>query len=78
MQKLNLLDWVAILLVVIGGVNWGLIGLFEFDLVAEIFGAMSGVARVIYVLVGLSAVYLAAIMPMLSRHRMGSSVERTV
>ncbi len=47
---------VAILLVV-GGLNWGLVGLFGFDLVAAIFGNMSLISRVVYILVGLSAVY---------------------
>jgi len=47
---------VAILLVV-GGLNWGLVGLLNFDLVAAIFGDMSLVSRIVYLLVGLSAVY---------------------
>jgi uncharacterized protein len=51
--------WVAFWLLVIGGVNWGLVGLFEFDLVAAIFGAGSPGARIIYTLVGISAVYCA-------------------
>lgn len=58
MNKLNALDWVAFLLVVVGGLNWGLVGLFDFDLVAAIFGDMSGISRVVYVLVGLGALYL--------------------
>ena len=54
MKTLNLV--VAILLVV-GGLNWGLVGLFSFDLVAAIFGVMSFLSRLVYVLVGVSAVY---------------------
>ncbi len=50
--------FIAWLLVIIGGLNWGLIGFFQFDLVAEIFGAMSTVARIVYALVGLSALLL--------------------
>lgn len=57
MKKMNSLDWIAVTLVIIGGLNWGLVGLFNFDLVAAIFGDMSGVSRVIYTLVGLAAVY---------------------
>jgi uncharacterized protein len=57
-MKLNAIDWVAIVLVIIGGLNWGLVGFFKFDLVAKIFGDMSGLSRVVYALVGLSAVYL--------------------
>jgi uncharacterized membrane protein YuzA (DUF378 family) len=57
MNKLNTLDWIAIVLLVIGGLNWLLVGLFSFDLVAYILGYMTTVARIVYVLVGLSAVY---------------------
>lgn len=46
-------------LVVLGGLNWGLIGLFNFDLVAELFGPMSSLTRLVYVLVGAAAVYMA-------------------
>jgi uncharacterized membrane protein YuzA (DUF378 family) len=53
------LDVVAAILLVVGGLNWGLVGLFDFDLVAAIFGHMSAFARIIYVVVGLSAVYQA-------------------
>ena len=48
--------WVTLVLLVIGGLNWLLVGLFEFDLVAAIFGPMSAAARAVYVLVGLSAI----------------------
>ena len=61
MNKLNAFDWFAVILVIVGGLNWGLVGIFKFDLVATIFGDMSGLSRVVYVLVGLAAVYLAAI-----------------
>lgn len=50
--------FVAWLLVIIGGLNWGLVGFFQFDLVAEIFGTMSSFARIIYGAVGLSALLL--------------------
>ena len=57
---MKLLDVIAAVLLIIGGLNWGLVGLFEFDLVATIFGGVdSGLARLIYVLVGVSAVYQA-------------------
>ena len=58
MQKMNGFDWVALILVIIGGINWGLIGLFGFDLVAAIFGDMSFLSKLIYDLVGLSALYM--------------------
>ncbi|NTV55091.1 MAG: DUF378 domain-containing protein [Candidatus Moranbacteria bacterium] len=61
MNKLSSLDWVAIVLLVVGGLNWGLVGLFKFDLVAAIFGNFSALSRIVYVVVGLSAVYVAAV-----------------
>ncbi len=50
---------IALILVVIGGLNWGLVGLLDVDLVATLFGEMSVISRVVYVLVGLSAIILA-------------------
>ena len=61
MNKLNALDWVALALVIIGGLNWALVGLFGFDLVAVIFGDMSVLSRIVYTLVGISAVYVLVI-----------------
>lgn len=55
-DQLNALDYVALVLVIIGALNWGLIGLFRFNLVAAIFGD-SIVSRIIYVLVGLAGLY---------------------
>ena len=54
---MNVLDWIVIILVVIGGLNWGLIGFFKYDLVAKIFGDMSMTSRIIYDIVGLAALY---------------------
>lgn len=51
-------DYTALTLVIIGAVNWGLIGIFKFDLVAFLFGNMSWFSRLIYILVGLSGLYL--------------------
>lgn len=51
------LDVVAFLLLVIGGLNWGLVGLFQFNLVDFVFGMGSGLGRVVYTVVGLSAIY---------------------
>ena len=52
------LDCIALTIVIIGAVNWGLIGFFSFDLVAFIFGNMSWLSRIIYALVGLCGLYL--------------------
>jgi len=65
-MKLNLLDVVALILVIIGGLNWGLTA-FGFNLVEMIFGSMSWLVSLIYILVGLSAIYLAIIFPKLER-----------
>lgn len=51
------LDIIALLLVIIGSVNWGLIGFFNFDLVAALFGTMSSITRVIYAIVGIAGLY---------------------
>lgn len=49
--------WIALVLMIIGGLNWGLVGLFSFDLVATLFGSMSTLSRIVYVLVGIAALY---------------------
>lgn len=67
MNKLNAFDWLAVVLVVVGGLNWGLVGIFNFDLVATIFGDMSVLSRVVYTLVGLAAVYIATISTKLAK-----------
>ena len=61
MKKLSALDWITFILVIVGGLNWGLVGIFKFDLVAAIFGEMGIISRIVYTLVGLSAIYLALI-----------------
>jgi uncharacterized protein len=68
MRKLNAL---AAILTIVGGLNWGLVGLFKFDLVAAIFGMQFGevnlASRIVYTLVGLAAAYLATQVPALVR-----------
>jgi uncharacterized protein len=67
MGKFKALDWLAIILTIIGGINWGLVGLFGFDLVAFLFGMMTALSRIIYILVGLSALYMIALVPKFGR-----------
>lgn len=67
MKSLTSLDWAALVLLIVGGLNWGFIGLFKFDLVATLFGDMSMFSRVVYDIVGLSAVYVIAIAMNLAR-----------
>jgi uncharacterized membrane protein YuzA (DUF378 family) len=54
----SILYWVAFVLLVVGGLNWGLVGLFNFDIVATLFGSIPIVAQIVYVLVGLGAVWM--------------------
>lgn len=56
-RVLKSIDMVAYALLVIGALNWGLIGLFNFDLVAAIFGTMTILSRIVYTIVGVAAVY---------------------
>lgn len=58
MKNLTTLDWVAVIIAIVGALNWGLVGLFSFDLIGAIFGEMSALTRIIYVLAGLSGLYL--------------------
>ena len=52
------MDTLSLILIIIGALNWGLIGLFQFDLVAALFGGMTGViSRVVYTLVGLAGLW---------------------
>lgn len=53
----NALDWIALVVLLIGGLNWGLVGVFNYDVVAALFGTQTPVSRVIYVVVGLAALY---------------------
>ena len=54
---MKVIDKIALVLIIIGGINWGLIGFFNFNLVAVIFGEMTWISRVIYVLVGISGLW---------------------
>ena len=54
---MKIIDKIALVLIIIGAINWGLIGFFKFDLVATIFGEMSIVSRIIYALVGISGLW---------------------
>ena len=54
------MTWITttcLLLMVIGGINWGLVGLFDFDLVAFLFGPMTILSRVVYILIGLASIW---------------------
>ncbi len=54
---MKVIDKIALLLVIIGAINWGLVGIFNFNLVDAIFGVMSVISRIIYILVGISGLW---------------------
>ena len=55
---MEIITKIAAALLIVGGLNWGLIGLVEFDLVAFLFGSMSILSRIVYTLVGVSAIWV--------------------
>ena len=65
------IDVVALVLVIVGALNWGLVGLFEFDLVAEIvgeeFGSVNVVSRAVYILVAVAGLYLVTLLSRVGR-----------
>ena len=63
---MSMVNAVALVLLIAGGVNWGLVGLFGFDLIAGIFGPGSAIARFVYAAIGLSALCCLALLPALS------------
>ncbi|WP_409302470.1 DUF378 domain-containing protein [Peribacillus sp. SCS-155] len=65
---MNGLNTTALVLLIIGGINWLLVGLFQFDLVAALFGGQDGIiARIIYVIVGICALYAFTFIPAVKR-----------
>ena len=54
----KIIDCTALTIAIIGAINWGLIGFFDFNLVAFIFGSMSWISRIIYAIVGICGIYL--------------------
>ena len=57
-MKMNTVDWVTFVLVVVGGVNWGLVGAVNYNLVESLLGSWPLVVSIVYDLVGLSALYM--------------------
>ena len=73
MMKMNALDWIAFILVIIGGLNWGLVGLFNYDAVSILLGSIPMLTNIIFDLVGLAAVYMlvAGYIKMMKNKKMG-------
>ena len=55
---MKIIDKIALLLVIIGAINWGLIGIFNFNLVTTLFGDMTIISRIVYTLVGISGLWV--------------------
>lgn len=56
MEK-DVIDWIVLILLIVGGVNWGLVELFNFDLVQVLFGSIEVLADIVYIIVGLAGLY---------------------
>ena len=69
-KRMTAVDWIPMLLLMVGGLNWGLIGLFNFNLVSFLFGETSTLSRVVYVVVGLSALYSLYLSTKMSRGKL--------
>ena len=67
MKSLNAVDWVALVLVLVGGLNWGLIAVADLNLVALLFGDGTVLSRIVYGLVGLATLYVAVLLPKLAK-----------
>lgn len=57
-SRLDNLQWFAQTLLIVGGINWGLLGLFNFDFVAFLFGPLTLLSKIVYIMIGLSALYI--------------------
>ena len=67
-MRLNVIDWIALVLVIIGALNWGLVGLFGFNLVAAIFGGVPVLESLIYIVVGLAGLWTIYLATRLSQY----------
>lgn len=66
-KEKDMISWVALVLLVIGGLNWGLVGLIKLDLVKAIFGEMTVLSRIVYLLVGISGIYILLMPPKMDK-----------
>jgi uncharacterized membrane protein YuzA (DUF378 family) len=69
-HRLHLLDVICLILMIAGGLNWLMVGIFQLDLVATTFGAVSmGLGRIVYLLVGIAAIYGIVRLPSMTHYR---------
>jgi hypothetical protein len=66
-MSLKAFDWIALILVIVGALNWGLVGFFNFDLVYALFSSVMIIAKIVYCLVGLAGLYMVFIAAKLKR-----------
>jgi uncharacterized membrane protein YuzA (DUF378 family) len=67
-SAMSAIDYIAMALLIIGGLNWAMVGLFDIDMVGTLFGMGSPASRLIYVLVGIAALYAIYTAAKMSRH----------
>ncbi|WP_326537360.1 DUF378 domain-containing protein [Pseudorhodoferax sp.] len=72
-RAFSAIDYAALVLMIVGGLNWGLVGAFNFDLVAAIFGVMTIPSRIVYALVGVAAIYGISLLLRRARDRPGAA-----
>jgi len=68
-SAMSAVDYIAMALLIVGGLNWAMVGLFDVDVVATLFGAGTPATRLVYVLVGIAALYSIYTAAKMSRHR---------
>lgn len=68
-MPLSAIDWIAMILMIVGAVNWGLVGALNVDLVSALFGPMTTVTRVVYMLVGAAGLYGIFMLVWMPRNR---------
>ncbi len=76
-EKLNIAEMIAVVLLLVGGLNWAMVGLFDFNLVTAVFGEGSALARAVFILVGVATVYVMSFGYKLRRtaHRVSPSMQ---
>ena len=68
MKKLSSLDWLAYILVIVGSINWGLVGFFQYNLVWSVLGQGTTATQLLYDLVGLAGVYMLLMVSKMAKH----------
>lgn len=67
---MSLIQKIALIVTIIGGINWGLIALFDFNLVTFLFGDMTVLARIVYIVVAVTAIFNLALLALRNKHEL--------